>query len=315
MTAPQRNRGSGLRVGFVGLGQMGAPMCACVARAGFPVTAFDLRPEATAAAVAAGARAGAGAAGCAREADVLITMLPGPAEVEDVLLGAGGALAALPRGAVAVDMGTGSGDVGRRVLEAARPRGIGVLDAPVADALRAPEGLLTIFVGGEEADVARVRPVLEAMGDPDRITHVGPHGAGATVKLLVNLQWFVHAAAAAEALVVGARAGLDVETLHRALATGPSRSSFLEHEALEVLRGGGYGERFPLGLVARDLRLTLDVMRGTGIPVGLSERTLELYEQARAAFGDAAGEMAVVQLYEQLAGARLRFGGAAGDGR
>jgi 3-hydroxyisobutyrate dehydrogenase-like beta-hydroxyacid dehydrogenase len=183
--------------------------------------------------VAAGARAGADAAGCAREADVLITMLPGPAEVEDVLLGAGGALAALPRGAVAVDMGTGSGDVGRRVLEAARPRGIGVLDAPVADALRAPEGLLTIFVGGDAADVARVRPVLEAMGDPDRIIHVGPQGAGATVKLLVNLQWFVHAAAAAEALVVGARAGLDVETLHRALATGPSRSSFLEHGAAD----------------------------------------------------------------------------------
>ena len=304
-----------VRVGFVGLGQMGAPMCARVAGAGFDVTAFDLRGEAVRAAVDAGARAGDGAAACARGADVLITVLPGAAELEDVLLGAGGALAALGRGAVAVDMSTSSPDAGRRVRHAAEPRGIAVLDAPVADALRAPEGLLTIFVGGDAADVERVRPVLEAMGDPDRITHVGPHGAGATVKLLVNLQWFVHAAAAAEALVVGARAGLDVETLHRALATGPSRSSFLENEALEVLRDGEYGERFPLGLVARDLRLTLDVMRGTGIPVGLSERTLELYEQARAAFGDAAGELAVVGLYEQLAGARLRFGGSAGDGR
>jgi 3-hydroxyisobutyrate dehydrogenase len=226
-----------MRIGFVGLGQMGAPMCARLVQAGFEVTAYDLRPEAVRGAAAGGARPGGDAAACAREADVLMTMLPGPAQVEDVLLGAGGALAALPGGAVAVDMSTGSAEAGARVLEAARPRGIAVLDAPVADALRAPEGLLTIFVGGDAADVARVRPVLEAMGDPDRIIHVGPHGAGATVKLLVNLQWFVHAAAAAEALVVGARAGLDVETLHRALATGPSRSSFLEHEALEVLRG------------------------------------------------------------------------------
>jgi len=194
----------------------------------------------------------------------------------------------------------------------AAPRGIGVLDAPVADALRAAEGMLNIFVGGDAADVERVRPVLEAMGDPERITHVGPHGAGYTVKLLVNLQWFVHAAAAAEALVAGARAGLGLDALHRALATGPGRSSFLEHEALEVLRDGEYGERFPLGLVARDLRLTLELMRGTGVPVALSERTLELYEQARARFGDGAGEMAVLQLYEELAGIPLRFGQAAG---
>jgi 3-hydroxyisobutyrate dehydrogenase len=302
-----------MRIGFVGLGQMGAPMCARVVGAGFDVTAYDLRPEAVEAAVAAGARAGADAAACARGADVLITMLPGPAPIEDVLLGAGGALAALPRGAVAVDMSTSSAEVGRRVLEAARPRGISVLDAPVADALRAAEGMLNIFVGGDAADVERVRPVLEAMGDPDRITHVGPHGAGYTVKLLVNLQWFVHAAAAAEALVVGARAGLAVDTLHRALATGPSRSSFLEHEALEVLRDGEYGERFPLGLVAKDLRLTLEFMRGTGVPVALSERTLELYEQARAAFGDGAGEMAVLRLYEERAGALLRIR-AGGEG-
>jgi len=303
-----------MRVGFVGLGQMGAPMCARVAGAGFEVTAYDLRPAAVRAAVAAGARAGEDPARCARGADVLITMLPGSEEIEDVLLGAGGALAALAPGAVAVDMSTSSADAGRRIVEAAAPRGIGVLDAPVADALRAPEGRLTIFVGGDRADVERVRPVLEAMGDPERITHVGPHGAGYTVKQLVNLQWFVHAAAAAEALAAGARAGIDLAALHRALATGPGRSWFVEHEALEVLRDGEYGERFPLGAAAKDLGLTLEFLRGTGVPVALSERTLELYEQARAAFGDAADEMAVLRLYEELAGIRLRFAPDAGRG-
>jgi 3-hydroxyisobutyrate dehydrogenase len=227
--------------------------------------------------------------------------------VQDVLVGAGCALAALPPGAVAIDMSTGSAEAGARIVAAARPLGVGVLDAPVADALRAAEGMLSIFVGGEAGDLERVRPVLEAMGDPERITHVGPHGAGYKVKLLVNLQWFVHAAAAAEALVAGARAGLDLDALYRALATGPSRSWFLEHEALEVLRDGEYGERFPLGLVAKDLRVTLELMRSTGVTVGLSERTLELYEQALAAFGDGAGEMAVLQLYEERADVRLRL--------
>lgn len=297
------------RVGFVGLGHMGGPMCERVVHAGFAVTAFDLRPEALEAAAAAGAEATATAAECAQAAEVLITMLPGPAQVEEVLLGSGGALDALPDGALAVDMSTSSPELGRRIAKAAAERGVGFLDAPVADALRARDGMLNIFVGGAADDVARARPVLEAMGDPERVVHIGPSGSGYTVKLLVNLQWFVHAAAAAEALVVGVRAGIDVHTLYTALVSGPGRSFFLEHEALEVLEDGEYGERFPLGLVAKDLRLTLELARESGVPTELSARAEEIYGQALERYGFGAGEMAVVRLYEDLAGTPLRFGG------
>ena len=296
------------RVGFIGLGHMGGPMCERVARAGFEVSAFDLRREAVDAAVAAGATPAASAADCAARADVLVTMLPAPPHVEDVLLGSGGALAALPDGALAVDMSTSSPALGRRIAEAAAPRGIGFLDAPVADALKASEGDLHIFVGGEAADVARARPVLETMGRPERVVHVGPRGAGYAVKLLVNLQWFVHAAAAAEALVIGTRAGIDLRTLHTALAASPARSSFLENEALEVLGDGEYGERFPLGLVTKDLRMALELAHESGIPAELSARTHDLYERVLEDYGAAAGEMAVVRHYEDLAGAPLRFG-------
>jgi 3-hydroxyisobutyrate dehydrogenase len=294
-------------VAFIGLGHMGGPMCARVAGAGFRVTAYDLRPEAVRAAVAAGAEAARTVAGCAQGADVLITMLPGPAQVEAVLTGEDGALAALAPGALAIDMSTSSAAVGRRVAEVAAARGVAFLDAPVADALRAADGMLNIFVGGSPEDFRRARPVLEAMGDPERIVHVGPAGSGYAVKLLVNLQWFVHAAAAAEALVIGARAGLDLRTLHRVLAAGPARSSFLEHEALEVLQDGAYGERFPLGLVAKDLTLALDLAREHGVDAEVAQVTERLYAAARERLGDGGGEMGAVALYEQRAGVALRF--------
>ena len=303
------------RVGFIGLGHMGGPMCEQVVRAGFPVTAFDLPAEALDAAVRAGARAGASAVDVAARSDVLVTMLPGPAQVEAVLLGADadrGALAALAEGALAIDMSTSSPESARKLAAAAAPRGIAFLDAPVADALRAPEGLLNIFVGGSAEAFASARPVLDAMGDPERVVHVGPVGSGYAVKLLVNLQWFIHAAAAAEAMVVGVRAGIDLRTLHDALATGPGHSSFVRNEALEVLEDGEYGERFPLGLVAKDLDLTLAFAEGTGVPIELSALARKLYQDALDRYGPQAGEMAVMKLYEDLAGVPLRFG--SGDG-
>ena len=297
-----------MRVGFIGLGHMGGPMCARVAGGGFEVSAFDLRPEAVEAAVAAGTAPAASAAECAATADVLVTMLPAPPHVEDVLLGTGGALAALPDGALAIDMSTSSPALGRRIAEAAALCGIAFVDAPVADALKASQGDLHIFVGGEPADVARARPVLETMGRPERVVHVGPQGAGYTVKLLVNLQWFVHAAAAAEALAIGARAGIELRTLYTVLAAGPARSSFLENEALEVLEAGEYGERFPLGLVTKDLNMALELAHEMGIPADVSARTHELYGRVLEHYGAGAGEMAVVRHYEDIAGAPLRFG-------
>ncbi len=304
-----------MRIGFIGLGHMGAPMCEQVLRAGYAVTAFDMRAEALDALVALGAERATSARDCAAATDVLITMLPGPDAVEAVFLGEDGALNAMEPGSLAIDMSTSSPELARRIAEAGAARGVAVLDAPVADALKAAVGELHVFVGGDEDDVERARPVLESMGNPDGIVHVGAHGAGQVVKLLVNLQWFVHAAAAAEALLIGVRAGVDLRTLHTAFAAGPARSSFLEHEALEVLEDGEYGERFPLGLVAKDLRLATALAEEAGVPAAVSARTSELYEEARERLGDGAGEMGVLALYEELTGTPLRFAVGARDGR
>lgn len=296
------------RVGFIGLGNMGAPMCGHLLQAGYEVSAFDLDQAALERVHAAGARAAASAADCAHGAEVVITMLPAPAQVEQVLLGAGGVIAALGSGAVAIDMSTSSTAVGRRVLAAASARGIEVLDAPVAgQATGAQAGTLSIYVGGKQHALERVRPLLEAMGNPERIFHLGPSGAGYTVKLLLNLLWFVQSVATGEVLSVGVRAGVPLENLHAALVGSPATSNFLEHDVVPVLQDGDYDEAFPMRLVTKDLGLAVDLARDVGMPVELTALVEQIHRRARALYGDDAGEISAIRLYEDLGGVKLRL--------
>jgi 3-hydroxyisobutyrate dehydrogenase len=276
--------------------------------AGHDLVAHDLRREAGAALVAAGAAW----AGSPREAalgrDVAITMLPTPRHVEEVLLGPAGLLDGLPSGAVWIDMSTSVPAVADRVRAAAEPRGIEVLDAPVSGmASGARAGKLQIFVGGRPAAYRRARPLLEAMGDRERILHVGPHGAGYTVKLMINLLWFAHLTATAEVLSVGTAAGVDLATLRRCLLASPAASNFLEHDVLSVLRDGDYDESFALALACKDLGLAVDLARDAGVPVEVSAVVEQVYRRARAQYGDAGGEMLPIRLLEDLTGTPLRL--------
>jgi 3-hydroxyisobutyrate dehydrogenase len=296
------------RVAFVGLGHMGGHMCRNVITAGFEVTAYDLDPEAVARAVADGAHPARGVADCARHAELLITSLPGPAQVDEVLCGTGGAIAAMSAGALVVEMSTSSLEVGRRAQAAAAASGIQLIDAPVAgQTVGAQAGTLSIYVGGEPDAFARALPVLEAIGNPQRIFHLGAAGCGYAVKLLLNLLWFIQAVATAEALTIGVRAGVDLSRLHAALVASPANSVFLEHDMLPLLERGDYDEGFVMKLVTKDLGLAVDLARDVGVPVELSSLVEQINRRARATYGDAAGEMSAVRLYEDLAGAQLRW--------
>ena len=298
-----------IRVGFIGLGNMGGPMCGHLVEAGFDVTAFDLDDAALARLVEAGARAAGSVTECARGAEVLITMLPAPPQVEQVLLGEGGGIAALEPGSIAIDMSTSSTAVGARVVSAASARGVDVLDAPVAgQSIGARAGTLAIYVGGSEAVFARALPLFEAMGDPERIFHLGPSGAGYTVKLLLNLLWFIESVAVGEVLSVGVRAGVSLDRLHAALVGSPANSVFLERDVRMVLNDGDYDEAFPMRLVTKDLGLAVDLARDVGVPVELTALVEQIHRRARAQYGDDAGEISAVRLYEDLAGVRLRLG-------
>jgi 3-hydroxyisobutyrate dehydrogenase len=297
-----------VKVGFIGLGHMGAPMSGTILAAGYDLVVHDLRREAAAGLLAAGAqwapspqRAGAGR-------DVVITMLPGPRQVEEALLGRGGLLSGLPAGAVWIDMSTSVPAVADRIRVLAEARRVAVLDAPVSGmAAGAQAGLLQIFVGGSPETYHRVRPLLEVMGDPQRIIHVGPHGAGYSVKLMINLLWFAHLTATAEVLTVGVRAGVDLATLRRCLLASPAASHFLDRDVLSVLQHGDYDDSFALALACKDLGLAVDLARETGVPAEVSALVEQIYRRARAQYGDSGGEMLPIKMLEDLTATPLRL--------
>jgi 3-hydroxyisobutyrate dehydrogenase len=233
-------------------------------------------------------------------------MLPRPEHVQQVLLGPDGLLSGMAPGSVWVDMSTSIPAVADRVSAVAGE--VAVLDAPVSGmATGAKAGSLQIFVGGDEEVFERVRPLLEAIGDPERILHVGRNGAGYTVKLMLNLLWFAHLVATAEVLSIGTRAGVDLATLRRCLLASPAASNFLENDVLSVLNDGDYDESFALALACKDLGLAVDLAGAVGVPVELSAVVEQIYRRARAQYGDNGGEMLPIKLYEDLTRSQLRL--------
>jgi 3-hydroxyisobutyrate dehydrogenase len=137
---------------------------------------------------------------------------------------------------------------------------------------------------------------------------MGENGSGYTVKLLLNLLWFIHSVASAEVLTVGVLAGVELERLHTALVGSPANSNFLERDVRPLLEAGDYDDAFPMRLVTKDLGLAIDLAGDVGLPVELSGLVEQIHRRARAQYGDAAGEISPFRLYEDLAGIKLRLG-------
>ncbi|CAI9401650.1 2-(hydroxymethyl)glutarate dehydrogenase [Nocardioides sp. T2.26MG-1] len=300
------------RIGFVGLGSMGSGMTRNLLKAGFELVVHDARRELLDEYAALGAEVADSAAAAAASAGTVITMLPTPAIVNEVVNGPDGILAGLPDEGTWIDMSTSVPAVADDVRRRTPDRGIVVLDAPVSGmAVGAAAGRLQIFIGGDAEQVERLRPVFEAMGDPERILHVGPHGAGYAVKLMINQLWFSHLVATAEVLAVGVKAGVDLGVLRDALVASPANSNFLEHDVVSILQHGDYDEGFAIALACKDLGLSTDLAATVGVPVEVSAVVEQVYRRARATYGDRAGEMTPFQLYEDLLGRPMRLGGDA----
>ena len=297
-----------MKLAFIGLGHMGAPMSRNLLAAGHDLVVHDLRAGAAAGLVAGGATWAASPREAAAGRDVAITMLPAPPHVEQVLLGPDGLLGGLPDGAVWVDMSTSVPAVADKVRVLAEPRGIAVLDAPVSGGVTgATAGTLQIFAGGTTESYSRVRPLLEVMGDPERVLHVGPHGAGYAVKLMLNLLWFAHLVVTSEVLTVGVKAGVDLATLRRSLLASAAASHFLEHDVLSVLERGDFDDSFSVALACKDLGLAVDLARQAGVPLDLGAMVEQTYRRARAQYGDEGGQMLPMKLLEDLTRTPLRL--------
>ena len=281
-------------------------MCAALVRAGYQVTATDKRAEAEKAAVSCGATWRDTPAQAAAAAGVLITMLPGSREVDAVMLGEAGALKELAAGAAWIDMTSNSPAAARPIRERAIERGVEVLEAPVGGGIAAArEGRLQLFVGGEASAVAKHRALLEVLGDPGRIVHVGGHGTGYTAKLLVNLLWFGQAVATAEALLLGQRAGLDPAVLEHALAGSSAASTFIRRDIGLVFQGD-YLTSFGLDRICEELEAVTALAGDYQVPWELSDLVRRTYRRALARYGPVDGELQAVALLEEEAGHKLR---------
>jgi len=264
-----------MRVGFIGLGTMGAAMAANVARAGFEVTAWNRTPGRGTELAELGVRLAPSAAAVASASDVVITIVSDTADVEAVLFGPDGVAGGAGEGCLVVDMSTISPSATRGFATRLAERGVALLDAPVSGGSEgAQKGTLSIFVGGDEADLERARSVLEAMGTT--ITHVGPVGSGQAVKAVNQVILAGGYLGVAEGIVLAIKAGLDVEQVVAALSGGAAQSWVLANRSGRML-ANDYPLGFKVSLHRKDLRIALELAgeTGTTLPISALVETIE----------------------------------------
>jgi 3-hydroxyisobutyrate dehydrogenase-like beta-hydroxyacid dehydrogenase len=293
-----------MRVGFVGLGQMGMPMARHVLGAGFELVVHN-RTRARAEKLAAeGARIAESPAEVAAGCDLLLSCLPGPSDVERVYLGPGGAVGAARAGQVLCDMSTIDPETHRRVAAAAAERGAEYLDAPVSGGTSgAREGTLAIMVGGSAAAFELARPVFAAMGKS--LYHAGPVGAGATVKLVNQMMGAISSLAAVEGLVLGTKAGVDPELLVEIVSSSSGNSRSFGGMAPNILKRY-FEPGFTIDLMHKDVSLAVAMARRLGVRVLAGALAEQVIQEARGAgLGDRA-TYALVQPLERVAGVEVK---------
>jgi 2-hydroxy-3-oxopropionate reductase len=254
-------------IGFIGLGVMGKPMARNLIKAGHRLVVHN-RSRAAADEVAKdGATAASSPADVARAVTIVITMLPDTPDVELVLTGPNGVFSTLQAGAVVVDMSSISPAATRRLADAVAAKGAAMLDAPVSGGeIGAINASLSIMVGGEEAAFARLKPIFEAMGNAERIVHIGPSGAGQICKVCNQIAIGGALAGVSEAFALAKKAGVDAARVRQALLGGFAASRVLEVHGERMLTGN-YKPGFRTKLYQKDLRLANEAASANGVAI------------------------------------------------
>ncbi|TMQ27383.1 MAG: NAD(P)-dependent oxidoreductase [Candidatus Rokuibacteriota bacterium] len=269
-----------MKVGFIGLGIMGASMASNVQQRGHQLVVHDLRPEAAKPHVAAGATWADTPRRVAEAVDVVLTSLPGPPEVEAVALGPNGLLEGLSAGKAYVDLSTNSPTLMRRIHEEFAKRGIHVLDAPVSGGPRgARSRRLAVWVGGDENVFAKYKPVLDAMGD--QVIRVGPIGSGSIAKLVHNCTSFAVQTVLAEVFTLGVKAGVEPAALWQAVRYGATgRQRTFDRLADGFLPARYDPANFALRLAHKDVTLATALGREHKVPMRMANLVLEEMTEA-----------------------------------
>ena len=304
--ASRQGGGAVMRIGFIGLGTMGRHMASHLMKAGHELVVHDVRREAAAPHLRAGASWADTPRDVAAATELVFTSLPGPAEVEAVALGEQGLLAGLAAGTTYFDLTTNAPSVVRRIHAAFQARGIHMLDAPVSGGPRGAEtGRLALWVGGDEAIFARHKPVLSAIGDQPY--YVGPIGAGSIAKLVHNCASFIVQTALAEVFTLGVKAGVEPLSLWQAVRQGAAgRRRTFDGLVDQFLPGRFEPPAFALRLAHKDVTLATALGREHQVPMRLANITLEeMTEALNRGWGERDARVAML-LQEERAGVEIR---------
>jgi 3-hydroxyisobutyrate dehydrogenase len=300
-------------VGLIGLGNLGNPMAVSALSNGYNMVVHSLNKSEADNLIALGATWSNSAAEVGQQSDVVITVLPAPHHVRDIMIGSGGVLEQMKSGSTFIDMSTSSVEVANEIKALADPKGVAVMEAPVSFLAKAPIGAsrnsasLQIFVGGTKEHFDQHLPLFRALGGmPEQIYHAGLNGAGYGIKVLLNLLWFIYAAGTSEVLAVGSKLGLDLRVLQQALCASPSQSNFLQYDINSVFEAGNYDDGFTIDLACKDIQLGIALGEKTGIDTAVARIVEQLHQKALDTYGAKSGEMSVVKLYEEAAGRLFR---------
>ena len=286
-----------MNIGFIGVGNMGGPMCRNILKKGsHQVRVFDLNPEAVARCTALGATAGDSPRAVAVDADVVLTSLPHPRDVEAVVLGPDGIAGHLRPGAVYCDLSTNSPLTVRKLAAALADRGVDMLDAPVSGGVvAADKATLAVMVGGKRETFDALLPVLQCLGE--NVVHCGDTGTGCVAKLCNNLIAFCNMAASAEGLMLGVAAGIDLEVLNQVIRNSSGNSMTFRATAKNAL-SGDWTPSFALDLAYKDMHLALELADELGIPLSLSSTVHNLMRMARGLGYGRSDATAILRVYE-----------------
>lgn len=296
----------GENVGFIGLGVMGAPMSRNLMKAGFKLTVYDVIAERMDAIAKEGAVAVSSCKQVARQTDLVITMVPGPQDSKNAILGKGGVIEGIREGSTVIDMTTIDPVTTREIAAQLSKKGVKMLDAPVARGVPAAvAGTLMIFVGGERSDFERCRPILSAMGSD--VEYVGKTGAGVVVKLVNNLIVTTTMCGLSEALVLGVKAGVDPEALFSALSKGSANSFVLQNHVKNCVMKGKFEKGvFPVDYSVKDMNLVMVTAAKFHVPLYYCAMNLQALEAARASGYSDRYLPVVIKVLEELTGVEVR---------
>ena len=293
-----------MKIGFIGVGHMGGPMCRNIIKGDHEVTVYDLSAEAVQACVELGATAGASAADVASRVDVVMTSLPMPADVEAVALGGHGIAAGARPGTIFVDLSTNAPAMVRRIAAELATKDIVTLDAPVSGGVVGAEAAtIAIMVGGDKTAFETCLPVFQSFGKT--ILHVGELGTGSIAKLVNNMIAFCTMAAAAEGLMLGAAAGIEPAVLNQVVRNSSGDSFGFRALAKKAL-AGDWSPNFAIELAYKDLHLALQMADELRVPLALGPPVHNLMRMACGmGFGDD-DTTAMMRVYETILNREVR---------